>query len=58
MRRVAGVWVDVELDIPAPTGLSAVYTILAADNLLVYQCPTDRQSTIYARCNGVRTPTT
>ena len=29
MRRVAGAWVDVTLDIPAPTGVSAVYTVVA-----------------------------
>ena len=31
MRRVNGAWVDVELDIPTPTGLSAVYTIVQFD---------------------------
>ena len=30
LRKVAGAWVDVELIIPAPTGLSAVYTIVEA----------------------------
>ena len=35
MRRVAGAWVDVELEIPAPVGVSAVVTILASDILNV-----------------------
>ena len=33
MRRVSGAWVDVELAIPAPAGVSAVVTILASDIL-------------------------
>ena len=37
MRRVAGAWVDVTLDIPAPTGLSAVATILTPNILNVRQ---------------------
>ena len=35
LRKVSGAWVDVELDIPAPTGVSAVVTILASDILNV-----------------------
>ena len=40
LRKVSGAWVDVELVIPAPTGLSAVYTVVTLS-------PTDISSTIY-----------
>ena len=40
LRKVSGAWVDVELVIPAPTGLSAVFTIVTLSQ-------SDISSTIY-----------